>query len=112
MAHLRSSLTPGPSRDCKLETPLRKRRSRVSITNEFSVKRQRVSEAIGSIDVSTDAEQRQEYADINAEPRVSSMTLSGLLPKLTNFDVKLGCTCSINILNASLSPPLSSIQIL
>ncbi|KAN0136569.1 WD40 repeat-like protein [Lactarius tabidus] len=64
-----ANLTPGPFRDCKLETPLRKRRSRVSITNEFSVKRQRVSEAIGSIDVSTDAEQRQEYADINAEPR-------------------------------------------
>jgi len=68
VARLRSSLTPGSFRDCKLETPLRKRRSRVSITNEFSVKRQRVSEAIGSIDVSTNAEQRQEYADINAEP--------------------------------------------
>ena len=79
VAYLRSSLTPGPFRDCKLETPLRKRRSRVSITNEFSVKRQRVSEAIGSIDVSTDAEQRQEYADINAEPRVSFMSYSPYL---------------------------------
>jgi hypothetical protein len=80
VAYLRSSLTPaGPFRDCKLETPLRKRRSRASITNEFSVKRQRVSEAIGSIDVSTDAEQRQEYADINAEPRVSSMSCSPYL---------------------------------
>ena len=79
VAYLRSSLTPGPFRDCKLETPLRKRRSRVSITNEFSVKRQRVSEAIGSIDVSTDAEQRQEYADINAEPRVCSTSYSSYL---------------------------------
>jgi hypothetical protein len=85
VAYLRSSLTPGPFRDCKLETPLRKRRSRASITNEFSVKRQRVSEAIGSIDVSTDAEQRQEYADINAEPRVSSMSLFALPPKLTKL---------------------------
>ncbi|KAI0262778.1 WD40-repeat-containing domain protein [Gloeopeniophorella convolvens] len=61
--------TPGASRECKVETPLRKRRSRISITNEFSAKRQRVSEAIGSIDVSADALQRTEYADINAEPR-------------------------------------------
>ena len=71
IAHIHSSRILGSFRDCKLETPLRKRRSRVSITNEFSAKRQRVSEAIGSIDVSTDPEQRQEYADINAEPRVS-----------------------------------------
>ncbi|KAI9463935.1 WD40 repeat-like protein [Russula earlei] len=59
----------GSLRDCKLETPLRKRRSRISITNQFSAKRQRISEAIGSIDVSAGAEQRQELADINAEPR-------------------------------------------
>lgn len=71
IAHIHSSRILGSFRDCKLETPLRKRRSRASITNEFSAKRQRVSEAIGSIDVSTDPEQRQEYADINAEPRVS-----------------------------------------
>jgi hypothetical protein len=70
IAYLYSSRILGSFRDCKLETPLRKRRSRVSITNEFSVKRQRVSEAIGSIDVSTDVEQRQEYANTNAEPRV------------------------------------------
>ncbi len=70
IAYLYSSRILGSFRDCKLETPLRKRRSRVSITNEFSAKRQRVSEAIGSIDVSTDVEQRQEYGDINAEPRV------------------------------------------
>jgi len=71
IAHIHSSRILGSFRDCKLETPLRKRRSRVSITNEFSAKRQRVSGAIGSIDVSTDSEKRQEYADINAEPRVS-----------------------------------------
>ena len=76
ICYLQSSRILGSFRDCKLETPLRKRRSRVSITNEFSAKRQRVSEAIGSIDVSADVEQRQEYADINAEPRVS-LTLSG-----------------------------------
>ena len=108
VAHLRSSLTPGPLRDCKLETPLRKRRSRVSITNEFSVKRQRVSEAIGSIDVSTDAEQRQEYADINAEPRVSFMSLSVLLPKLTKLGL-LDCLHSLDCHKrvASPSSPLS-----
>ena len=70
IAYLYSSRILGSFRDCKLETPLRKRRSRASITNEFSAKRQRVSEAIGSIDVSTDVEQRQEYANTNAEPRV------------------------------------------
>ena len=102
VAHLYSSLTPGSFQHCKLETPLRKRRSRVSITNEFSVKRQRVSEAIGSIDVSTDAEQRPEYADINAEPRVSLLSLLVLLPKWTHY---LGCTRS-TVTNASL-PPLS-----
>jgi len=71
IAHVQSSRILGSFRDCKLETPLRKRRSRASITNEFSAKRQRVSEAIGSIDVSTESQQKQEYADINAEPRVS-----------------------------------------
>ena len=71
IAHILYSRILGSFRDCKLETPLRKRRSRISITNEFSVKRQRISEAIGSIDVSTDAEQRQEFSDTNAEPRVS-----------------------------------------
>ena len=76
IAYLYSSRILGSFRDCKLETPLRKRRSRASITNEFSAKRQRVSEAIGSIDVSTDVEQRQEYANTNAEPRVR-LCLSG-----------------------------------
>jgi len=76
IAYLYSSRILGSFRDCKLETPLRKRRSRASITNEFSAKRQRVSEAIGSIDVSTDVEQRQEYANTNAEPRVR-LNLSG-----------------------------------
>ena len=55
-----------------------------------SLKGQRVSEAIGSIGVSTDAEQRQEYADINAEPRVSLMSL-----KLTRIDSLFICIRSI-----------------
>ncbi|KAI0049028.1 WD40 repeat-like protein [Auriscalpium vulgare] len=61
-----TDLTPGPSREqCKLETPLRKRRSRASITNDFSVKRQRVE----TIDFKESPVERQEYADVNTEPR-------------------------------------------
>lgn len=112
MAHPPSSRTPGHLRDCKLETPLRKRRSRISITNEFSAKRQRISEAIGSIHISTDTEQRQEYADINAEPRVSDMFLFGF-PNLIEDSscALLGCTHSIatqtRLLQPAFAPPLS-----
>ncbi|KAI0056836.1 WD40 repeat-like protein [Artomyces pyxidatus] len=49
------------------QTPIRKRRSRISITNDFSVKRQRVS--IGCIDVEADPLPRQEYGDSNVEPK-------------------------------------------
>ncbi len=56
------------------------------------MKRQRVSEAIGSIGISTDAEQRQEYADINAEPRVSLVSLFLLFLKLTDWSCGLDCS--------------------
>jgi hypothetical protein len=40
-----------------------------TISQTSFLQRQRVSEAIGSIDVSTEVEKRQEYANTNAEPR-------------------------------------------
>ncbi|KAH9039105.1 hypothetical protein EDB85DRAFT_2272823, partial [Lactarius pseudohatsudake] len=100
VAHLRFGLTPGSFRDCKLETPLRKRRSRVSIADEFSVKRQRVSEAIGTIDVSTDAEKRQEYADINSEPRMTG-SFSSLTRQTSHPTVKGSPRCAGALPNRS-----------
>ncbi|KAH9035681.1 hypothetical protein EDB84DRAFT_1437852 [Lactarius hengduanensis] len=100
VAHLRFGLTPGSFRDCKLETPLRKRRSRVSIADEFSVKRQRVSEAIGTIDVYTDAEKRQEYADINSEPRMTG-SFSSLTRQTSHPTVKGSPRCAGALPNRS-----------
>jgi hypothetical protein len=113
MAHPPSSRTPGYLRDCKLETPLRKRRSRISITNEFSAKRQRISEAIGSIHISTETEQRQEYADINAEPRVSELFLFGFPNLIEDSSCALGLysldcyTNTLRLLQPCFAPPLS-----
>ncbi|THH19167.1 hypothetical protein EW146_g1943 [Bondarzewia mesenterica] len=56
----------GPSTECK--TPVRKRRSQVAISNEFSTKRQRIS-TIGTIDITPDHAHRPEYVNNNSEPR-------------------------------------------
>lgn len=62
----------GPSTP-RCKTPTRKRRIRASITNEFSVKRQRIS--IGPIDIATEPIPKNEYADVNTEPRVRNFSM-------------------------------------
>ncbi|EIM80192.1 WD40 repeat-like protein [Stereum hirsutum FP-91666 SS1] len=65
MADTHNALAGPSTPRCK--TPTRKRRIRASITNEFSVKRQRIS--IGPIDIATEPIPKNEYADVNTEPR-------------------------------------------
>ena len=76
--------TPGPSRPCYKTPSVRKRRSRVGLSNDFSVKRPRLSG--GPIDVAAEPGVKH-VEDVTSEPKVCIFPLMVIIihSDSTNF---------------------------